>query len=75
MTLAAALDVSIAKSTLCVVDRSDGSVVLETTVPTEPDAIAAALEPFANRLYLVGHEAGSSAPWLHRNCRNAACRW
>jgi Transposase len=66
MQLAAALDVSISKSTICVVDRSDGSVMFETTVATEPDAIAAALKRFADRLHLVGHEAGSLAPWLHR---------
>ena len=62
MQLAAALDVSISKSAICVVERDDGSVVFETTVPTEPDVIAAALAPFANRLHLVGHEAGSLAP-------------
>ena len=66
MTLAAALDVSIAKSALCVVERSYGSVVFETTVPIEPDVIAAAFEPFANHLHLVGHEARSIAPWLRR---------
>jgi len=66
MPFAAALDVSVTKSALCVVDRSDGAIVFETTVAIEPDAIAAALAPFAGRLHLVGHEASSLAPWLHR---------
>lgn len=63
MQLAAALDVSISKSVICVVERSDGSVVFETTVPIEPEELAAAaLAPLANRLHLVGHDAGSQAP-------------
>ncbi|HLJ04936.1 MAG TPA: transposase [Acetobacteraceae bacterium] len=66
MPFAAALDVSVTKCALCVVDGDDGEIVFETTVPTEPHEIAAALEPFAGRLHLVGHEAGSLAPWLHR---------
>jgi len=49
-----------------VVASEDGSIVLETTVETEPAAIAAALAPYANRLRRVGHEAGALSPLLHR---------
>src|SRR5690349_7025308 len=66
MTLVAALDVSTTSSALCVVDRLDGRIVFETSVASEPDAIAAALEVYRSRLQLVGHEAGALAPWLHR---------
>ena len=53
------------KQSICVVD-STGSVVLETTVATEPEAIGCALEGYADRLRRVGHEAGALSPWLHR---------
>jgi transposase len=66
MTLVAALDVSTTTSALCVVDRLDGRIVFETSVASEPDAIAAALDSYRSRLHLVGHEAGALAPWLHR---------
>lgn len=62
----AALDVSVSKCALCVVSSDDGSIVFETEVPTEPELIAAALEPYASRLRRVGHEAGALAPWLQR---------
>lgn len=75
MQLAAALDVSISKSAICLVKRSDGSVVFETTVPTEPEEIAAVLAPFANRLHLVGTRQGCSRPGCIASCRSAACRW
>lgn len=75
MQLAAALDVSISKSTICIVERSDGSVAFETTVPTEPDEIVAALAPFANRLRLVGHERDRWRPGCTASCKSAGCRW
>jgi transposase len=62
----AALDVSSSKSAVCVVNRQDGAVVLETTVQTDAPAILAALKPYAGRLHLVGHEAGGLSAWLHR---------
>ena len=66
MKFDAALDVSVAKSSLCVIASDDGSIVLVTTVETEPEAIAAVLAPYTNRLRRVGHEAGALSPWLHR---------
>ncbi|MFN3515498.1 MAG: IS110 family transposase [Phenylobacterium sp.] len=66
MKFDAALDVSVSKSSLCVVSSEDGQIVLETTVATEPEAIAEALKPYASRLRRLGHEAGSLAPWLQR---------
>lgn len=44
----------------------DGLIVPdgETKVETDPDAIFAALRPYAERLRRVGHEAGSFSPWL-----------
>jgi hypothetical protein len=48
MQLAAVLGVSTSESAICVVARSDGSMAFETTVPTEPEAIAAAPERVLN---------------------------
>jgi transposase len=59
----AGLDVAVEETSICVIDR-EGKVVLETSVPTDPDAIFKALKPYAARLRRVGHEAGSLSPWL-----------
>ena len=60
----AALDVSTSKSAVCVLNRQDGSVVLETTVETNATAILAALKPYVGRLHLVGHESPSYIPHI-----------
>lgn len=67
MTLCAGLDTSSTKTAICVVASKDGETVFETTVPTDPRAIVAALEPYLAKLKRIGHEAGSVAPWLHRD--------
>jgi transposase len=59
----AGLDVSMEETSICVIDQ-EGKFVLETKVETDPDAIFAALRPYAERLRRVGHEAGSFSPWL-----------
>lgn len=60
----AGLDVSIDETAICVVSEA-GDVVLETSVATDPAAIAAALKSYAGRLRRAGHEAGALSPWLH----------
>ena len=60
----AGLDVSIDETAVCVVD-DQGAVLMQCSVPTEPEAIAKALAPFAATLKRAGHEAGSLSPWLH----------
>ena len=60
----AGLEVSIDVTAVCVVD-DQGAVVMQCSVPTEPEAIAKALAPFATTLKRAGHEAGSLSPWLH----------
>jgi transposase len=66
MKLSAALDTSTTKTAICVVNSRDGTVAFETTVATDPAIIFAALAPYRSRLDCVGHEAGTVAPWLHR---------
>nr|WP_315783167.1 transposase [Bradyrhizobium sp. SZCCHNPS1003] len=66
MKLSAALDTSSTKTAICVVNSRDGAVVFEASVATDPAVIFEALAPYLPRLDKVGHEAGSVAPWLHR---------
>lgn len=61
----AGLDVSTRTTSVCVISE-DGEVLLETSVTTDPDAIAAALRPWRPTLKTVGHETGSLSPWLHK---------
>ena len=70
MTHFAGLDVSTKTTSVCVI-TDDGEVVLETSVATEPDAIAAALQPYRRTLKKAGHETGSLAPWLHKGLRKS----
>lgn len=60
----AGLDVSLAETSVCVVDEK-GAVIMTNSVATEPQALADLLRPYAARLRRVGHEAGSLSPWLH----------
>ena len=66
MKLSAALDTSSTNTAICVVNSRDGTVVFEASVATDPAIIFEALAPYLPRLDKVGHEAGSVAPWLHR---------
>jgi transposase len=66
MKLSAALDTSTSRTAVCVVNSRDGTVVFEADVATDPAIIFGALAPYLPRLDRVGHEAGSVAPWLHR---------
>lgn len=70
MTCFAGLDVSTKTTSVCVI-TDVGEVLLETSVATEPDVIAAALRPYRRQLRLVGHETGSLAPWLHKRLQRA----
>jgi transposase len=64
----AGIDVSMERSSLCVIDEK-GAIVLEGTVPSHPDAIAEALSPFAGSLKRVGQDTGALSPWLHKGLR------
>lgn len=61
----AGLDVSQANTSICVV-TSNGTPLLETVAPTDPQSIAAILKPYCRMLVSVGHETGLWTPYLHR---------
>src|SRR5580704_6472658 len=64
MTLYAGLDVSLALTSICIVD-AEGAVVREMKVSSEPEAICSALEGYADRLRRVGLEAGPLSQHLY----------
>lgn len=66
MKLDTALDTSATTAAICVVNSRDGLIVLETIVPTDPEAIFQLLKPYLPRLQRVGHEATNWSAWLHR---------
>ena len=66
MSFDVGLDTSATTTAICIVDRHDATIVLETSVPTDPDAIFQVLKPYVPRLHLVGHEATGWSAWLHR---------
>ena len=59
------LDVGLRTTSVCVVDPA-GGVVKETSVETEPVALAAALRPFRRTCIRLGLEAGALSEWLHQ---------
>ena len=63
MNVYAGLDVSLNETSVCVVD-SEGAVVQECRVASEPDAIDQALRVHAADLKRVGIEASSLGGWL-----------
>lgn len=64
------LDVSLAKTAVCVVDR-DGVVLWQGKVPSEPEPLAKRLAEWSGAIDLVGIEACPLSEWLHRGLREA----
>jgi len=64
----AGLDVSLEKTSLCIVD-GEGKIMAERKVASEPRAIAEALRAVGLALERVGLEAGPLSPWLHDGLR------
>ena len=61
----AALDVSLERTTVCVVAH-DGTIIREAVVPSDPAALAACLAHHRDRLERIGLEAGPLSEWLAR---------
>lgn len=70
MTAYAALDVSMEKTAICVID-ADGNILLEAVTTSDPEAIARCLVAHQAELELVGFEAGPLSEWLFRGLRSA----
>jgi len=61
----ARLDVGTHLTSVCVIDAK-GEIQFEAELATDPDLIAKALKKWRASLRQIGHEAGSMAPWLHK---------
>ena len=64
------LEVSLAKTAVCVVDR-DGGLQWQGKIPSEPGSLIKRLEEWAGEIELVGIEACPLSEWLHRWLREA----
>jgi transposase len=65
------LDVALAKTAICVVDR-DGAVQWQGKVPSEPGPIIERLAEWFGNIELAGIEACPLSEWLHRALREAS---
>jgi len=66
MKMFAGLNVGGKTTAICVVDEA-GKIVWQGMVDTHPDAIAARLKGFQEKLVRVGVESGAFTPHLHRS--------
>ncbi len=60
----AGIDVSLATSSVCILDAT-GRIVREAKVASEPEALVAFLAGCGHRLARIGLEAGPLSQWLH----------
>ena len=60
----AGIDVSLERSSVCVVDAT-GRIVREAKVASEPEALVAFFGQLGLRLTRIGLEAGPLSQWLH----------
>jgi transposase len=67
------LDVSLAKTAICVVDH-DGAVQWQGRVATEPGPLIKGLAEWSGVIELAGIEACPMSEWLHRALREAGNR-
>jgi transposase len=67
----AGLDVSVAETSICIVD-DHGKIVRERKVPTEPEAIIEALNGSGQACERIGLEAGPLSQWLYGELAEAS---
>ena len=66
----AGIDVSLERSSVCVVDAT-GKIVREAKVASEPEALVVLLRQLGLPLARVGLEAGPLSQWLHAGLAEA----
>ncbi len=64
------IDVSLERSSVCVVDAT-GKIVREAKVPSEPEALVAFLRQLGLPVTRIGLEAGPLSQWLHAGLTRA----
>lgn len=70
MKLFIGLDVSLAKTAVCVINEH-GKIVKEAQVPSDPQAIADFANTLEGAVAIIGLEAGPLSQWLHRGLTDA----
>jgi len=70
MKLLIGLDVSLAKTAICVVNEH-GKIVKETEVASEPEALARFTGTLSGTIAVIGLEAGPLSQWRHRGLTEA----
>ena len=70
MKLFIGLDVSLAKTAVCVVNEH-GEIVKETEVASEPEALWRFAGTLLGTIVIIGLEAGPLSQWLHRGLTEA----
>ena len=68
------LDVSLAKTAVCVVDR-DGAVLWQGKVKSEPEPLIARLAEWSGKIDLAGIEACPLSEWLHVASARQVAPW
>lgn len=66
----AGLDVSLEETAICIIDK-DGTIVRETSVSSEPDALVSFFLTLNLKTERIGLEACSLTAWLHDSLRQA----
>src|SRR5699024_8986232 len=70
MKLFIGLDVSLAKTAVCVLDEH-GRIVKEAETPSDPEALAQFAKDQPGEIAAIGLEAGPLSQWLHRGLAEA----
>ena len=70
MKLFIGLDVSLAKTAVCVVSEH-GQIVKEAETESEPEGLARWLDELDGSIAVIGLEAGPLSQWLHRGLTEA----
>jgi len=70
MKLFIGLDVSLAKTAVCVVNEH-GKIVKETEIASEPEALSLFAGTLPGMIAIIGLEAGPLSQWLHRGMTEA----
>ncbi len=70
MRLFVGLDVSLAKTAICVISEH-GKILKEAEVPSEPEALARWAGTLDGTIAAIGLEAGPLSQWLHRSLTEA----
>ncbi|MBF9052509.1 IS110 family transposase, partial [Roseobacter sp. HKCCD9010] len=70
MKLFIGLDVSLAKTAVCVVSEH-GRIVKEAETESDPEALAHWLDELDGSIAAIGLEAGPLSQWLHRGLTEA----